>query len=138
MPLTPGLSARAELVVSEADSAASLGSGDVAVLGTPRLVALCEEAAFAAVQSRLPEGETSVGNGVQFNHVSPTAVGAKVVAEATLERIEGRRLSFTVSAHDPAGLVGAGRVSRVVVDRDRFLAKIRPDSTTAGTPPKGR
>ena len=126
------------MVVSEDDTASALRSGDVPVLGTPRLVALCEEAACVAVESRLSEGETTVGNGIQFNHLSPTAVGSEVTAEATLERIEGRRLTFTVSARDPAGLVGAGRVSRVVVDRDRFLAKVKPGSTSADTQPPGR
>ena len=126
------------MIVSDADTAIALHSGDVAVLGTPRLVALCEEAACAAVLSTLPEGQTTVGNGIQFNHLSPTPVGAHVAAEATLERIEGRRLSFTVSARDSAGLVGAGRISRVVVDRDRFLAKVRPGSTSAGKQPPGR
>ena len=126
------------MVVTEDDTAAAIGSGDVPVLGTPRLLALCEKAAFGAVQSRLGEGQTTVGNGIQFNHVAPSAVGAAVTAEATLERVEGRRLSFTVSARDGAGLVGAGRASRVVVDRDRFLAKLRPGSTNAGTPPPDR
>jgi len=126
------------MIVSEGDTAIALRSGDVPVLGTPRLVALCEEAACAAVDAQLSEGETTVGNSVQFNHLSPTPVGGGVSAEATLERIEGRRLTFTVSARDPAGLVGAGRVSRVVVDRDRFLAKVRPGSTSAGTQPPDR
>jgi len=62
---------------------------------------------------------------VRFDHLAPVAVGTIVHAEATLERVEGRRLVFTVSASDLAGLVGAGRVTRVAVERDRFIAKAR-------------
>ncbi|HEV2368379.1 MAG TPA: thioesterase, partial [Acidimicrobiales bacterium] len=75
MSLQPGLSGRAQMTVADADTARSVGSGDVAVLSTPRLVALCEEASFQAVQPLLAEGQTTVGNSVQFNHLSPTAVG---------------------------------------------------------------
>ena len=99
-------------------------SGDVPALATPRVVALCEEAACAAVAGLLPEGHTSVGNGVQFNHLAPTPVGGRVTAEATLEKVEGRRLGFTVSVTDGDALVGAGRVSRVVVETERFLQKL--------------
>jgi predicted thioesterase len=60
---------------------------------------------------------------VQLDHLAPTAVGTKVQAEATLEKVEGRRLTFTVSAADERGLVAAGKVTRVVVDVDRFLEK---------------
>jgi predicted thioesterase len=125
VPLEPGLSARAELTVGEADTAVALGSGDVPVLGTPRLVALCEEACCAVVAGHLAEGETTVGMRVQLDHLAATKVGAKVWAEATLERVEGRRVTFTVSASDDHGLVGAGKVTRVVVDRQRFLGTSR-------------
>jgi len=100
-------------------------SGDVGVLATPRLIALCEEATCLAVTGALPEGRTSVGVRVQVDHLAPVCVGSKVTAEAVLERIEGRRLVFTVSATDSAGLVGAGRVTRVVVETELFLAKAR-------------
>jgi len=123
--LQAGLVGKAEMTVTDADTALALRSGEVPVLGSPRLVALCEEAACAAVGGRLDEGHTTVGSGIQFHHLAPTPVGEVVTAEATLEKIEGRRLSFTVSANDGAGLVGAGRMTRVVVETDAFLAKAR-------------
>jgi predicted thioesterase len=113
------------LVVGAADTAVALGSGDVEVLGTPKVVALVEQAAVEALRGALPEGSTSVGMRVQLDHLRPTAVGVKVVADAVLERIEGRRLVFTVSVSDPAGLVAAGRVTRVLVEVQRFLDKSR-------------
>jgi len=62
---------------------------------------------------------------VQFDHLAPISTGSEVTAEATLEKVEGRRLVFTVTAADDAGLVGAGKVTRVVVDSEDFLAKAR-------------
>jgi fluoroacetyl-CoA thioesterase len=123
--IEPGRRGEVTLVVGDADTAVALGSGDVAVLGTPRVVALVEQAAVEAVRGALPEGTTTVGMRVQLDHLRPTAVGVQVVADAMLERIEGRRLVFTVSVSDPGGLVAAGRVTRVLVEVERFLDKTR-------------
>ncbi|NLV54258.1 MAG: thioesterase [Acidimicrobiales bacterium] len=110
------------VTVTAADTAEAIGSGDVPVLATPRVVALCEAASIVALASTLPAGLTSVGRRVQIDHLSPSTVGSEVVAEATVEKVEGRRLIFTVSVNDGRGLVAAGRVTRVVVDREEFLA----------------
>ena len=123
VPLEPGLAAKVVLEVGADDTALAFHSGDVPVLATPRLIALCEEASLEAISGLLPEGSTTVGMRVQFDHLAPTAVGHSVSAEATLERIEGRRLTFTVSATDDRGLVAAGKVTRVVVDVKKFLDK---------------
>jgi len=109
--------------VVDADTAIALGSGDVPVLGTPRVVALVEEASVKALEGMLDPGTTSVGMRIQLDHVAPTAVGHKVRAEATLERVEGRRLTFAVSVRDERGLVAVGKVGRVLVDVERFLEK---------------
>jgi len=123
--VTTGVHGAAELLVTDADTALALGSGDVAVLGTPRLVALCEQAACSAVADRLKPDETTVGLRVELTHVAPTRVGSSVRAEATLERTDGRRLVFTVSASDACGLVAAGKLTRVVVRRAEFMEKAR-------------
>ncbi len=123
--LRTGLSARVELRVTDDDTAEAFHAGDVPVLATPRLLALCEEASCLALEGHLPEGSTSVGKRVQFDHLVPVGVGGDVQAEASLDRIEGRRLTFTVSVSDASGLVAAGKVSRVVVDRDTFLTNAR-------------
>jgi predicted thioesterase len=113
------------LQVTADDTAIAMRSGDVPVLATPRLLALVEEAAVAALAPRLQPGQTSVGMRVQLDHLQPTAIGSAVVAEAVLEKVEGRRLTFTVSVSDACGLVAAGKVTRVVVDREGFLEKVR-------------
>jgi fluoroacetyl-CoA thioesterase len=123
VPVRPGLSGEAELTVTDDDTAIAMGSGSVPVLATPRIVALCEEAACRAVVNRLKPDQTTVGMRVNLDHLAPTRVGGKVTAEATLELVEGRRLTFKVSVSDARGLVAAGKVTRVIVDTDRFLDK---------------
>jgi predicted thioesterase len=120
-----GLSARIELEVTEADTAEAFRSGSVPVLATPRLVALCEEASCMAIQGHLPDNGTSVAKRLQFDHLVPVGIGGNVWAEATLDRIEGRRLIFTLSVSEGGGLVAAGKLVRVIVDRDAFLANVR-------------
>jgi predicted thioesterase len=120
-----GLSARIELVVTESDTAEAFRSGSVPVLATPRLIALCEEASCLAVDSHLPANGTSVAKRLQFDHLVPVGVGRTVWAEATLDRIEGRRLVFTLSVSEGGGIVAAGKLVRVVVDRDTFLGNVR-------------
>jgi fluoroacetyl-CoA thioesterase len=125
VPLSPGLHSSAKLVVADIDTAIAHHSGEVPVLATPRLIALCEEAAMGAVAGDVPAGHTTVGMRVQVDHLAPTSVGSTVAAEATLEKVEGRRLTFTVSVSDHGGLVAAGKVTRVVVDTQHFLDKAR-------------
>jgi fluoroacetyl-CoA thioesterase len=123
--LHAGLTARVDLEVGDTDTAQALRSGSVLVLATPRLIALCEEASCKAIEDELPGNCTSVAKRVQFDHLVPVGVGGAVWAEATLDRIEGRRLVFTVSVSESAGLVAAGKLIRVVVDRKTFLSNVR-------------
>ena len=125
VPVKPGLAAVVELIVGDDDTAIALRSGTVPVLATPRVIALCEEAAVKALVNELDPDETSVGMQVQLDHLAPTAVGHRVTAEATIEKVTGRRIIFTVSVSDERGLVAVGRVTRVVVDVERFLDKSR-------------
>lgn len=118
-----GLAGSIELTVAHEDTALALRSGVVPVLGTPRLVALCEEASIAACEGTLDEGDTTVGLNVRLDHLHPCPIGDVVTAEATLEKIEGRRLHFNVLAKDVRGLVAAGKITRVVVNQERFMER---------------
>jgi fluoroacetyl-CoA thioesterase len=122
--LSPGLRAGFDHVVTEADTAAALGSGLVPVLSTPTVLALSERATVEALAGALPEGATTVGAGVELDHLLATAVGATVHVAATLEQVEGRRLRFAVEVRDGDRLAASGRITRVLVDRDRFLAGV--------------
>jgi fluoroacetyl-CoA thioesterase len=119
--LQPGRSATATLTVTDADTAIALRSGDVPVLGSPRVVALAEEAAVAAVAGSLAEGKTSVGVSVELEHNAPSRIGETVVAEATLEVVDGRTLQFAISVRNAGGVEVANlRHHRVVVARAGF------------------
>ena len=123
--LEPGLSALVERVVEQSDTASEVGSGDLPVLATPRLLALAEQATCAAVAGSLAAGSTTVGTRVSLEHVRATPVGGSVVVRATLVHVDGRLLRFDVAAEDGGGtLVGHGEVTRVVVDAERFLSRL--------------
>ncbi|HEX8629489.1 MAG TPA: hotdog domain-containing protein [Catenuloplanes sp.] len=120
---TPGASARVELTVTDADTAQAVGSGDVPVLGSPRVLALAEAATVAVTARTMPPGLTTVGVRVELDHRLATPVGRTVVAHAQLTKVDGRRLLFEVVVTDGELTVADARVERVLVDRQRFLAK---------------
>lgn len=121
--LSVGLTARVELTVTDADTAQAVGSGDVPVLGTPRVLALAEAATVAATATRLATGMTTVGVRVELDHRAATPVGRTVVAQARLAKVDGRRLLFEVIVNEGDQVVAEGRVERLLVDRQRFVAR---------------
>ena len=123
----PGLTARVELTVTDADTAQSLGSGDVPVLGTPRVLALAEAATVVATSRQMPGGVTTVGTRAEVEHRAPTPVGRLVTATATLAKVDGRKLLFEVEVRDGDEVVAAVRVERVLLDRQRFIARALGD-----------
>lgn len=123
--LEKGLKYESRVTVLAANTALALGSGDMEVFATPAMVALMENAAMNAVVDCLPEGSTTVGIEISTSHLKASAVGAVVVAEATLEEVDGRRLVFSLKAWDEAGVIGEGKHTRFIVDRERFLSKLK-------------
>jgi fluoroacetyl-CoA thioesterase len=110
-------------VVAAADTAIALGSGDLPVLATPRLIAWCEAASCAALTNTA--GQTSVGTRINIEHVAATPVGASVTATAIITTNDGHRVCFDVAAHDVTGrLLAHGTIERAVVDRARFMARV--------------
>lgn len=122
--LEKGLTHTSRTMVSVANTAAALGSGDMDVFATPAMVALMENAAMRCVASHLPEGSTTVGSHMDIIHVKPSALGASVEATAELTEVDGRKLTFHVLACEGDKLIGEGTHVRYVVDRERFLAKL--------------
>lgn len=123
--LEKGLSAQSRTTVVRENTAAAMGSGDLPVLATPAMVALMENAAMQAVAPELADGETTVGAEMNCSHIKPSAVGAEITASAVLTAIEGRKLTFNVGARDAEGMIGEGVHIRYVVDRERFMAKLK-------------
>lgn len=125
LELKAGLSARSAAAVTPENTAAAMGSGDMQVLATPALVALMENAAMRAVAGALPAGATTVGSEMNCTHIKPSGLGTVVTATAVLASVEGRKLTFNIGAVDGQGMVGEGVHVRYVVDRERFMSKVR-------------
>ena len=119
-----GLTYSVRMTVGPTATAEYIGSGDMAVLATPALAALMENAAMLAVAAELPEGSTTVGTRLELNHVKASAVGAEVTATAVLTAVDGRRLTFKIEACEGETVVGECIHERFIVDRERFLEKI--------------
>ena len=127
--LKPGLTGSATLVVREEHTAPHVGSGRAPVLASPIMIALMEAAAVDCVEPRLAGGQESLGVRVEVEHTAPTPVGRSVTATATLTAVDGRRLDFDVEARDSRGSIGKGRHTRLVVDAERFRAKVQAKLT---------
>jgi predicted thioesterase len=124
LTLAPGLTGEATTVVTDANTAAAVGSGGITVFSTPMMIALMENAALNAVQPHLAPGESTVGTVVNVKHMGATPLGLHVRAVARLEAVEGRRLSFTVEAYDDREQIGEGTHERFIISVERFLAKV--------------
>ena len=123
MELRPGLEGHAETMVEAADTALEVGSGDLRVYATPCLAAMMEGAACACLEGLLPEDQTSVGISLNLRHTAATPVGMAVSAKAVLTAVEGKKLTFEITASDEAGEIGAAIHERVIVNTERFLQK---------------
>jgi len=122
--LKPGLSAEKSETVTDDKTAASFGSGGIAVYATPAMIALMEGAAFSAAEALLPQGWSTVGTELNVKHLSATPTGMKVYARAELLGIDGRALSFKVEAFDEVGKIGEGTHGRFIIEAEKFLAKV--------------
>lgn len=120
-----GISYTATTTVNSTNTAAALGSGDMDVFATPAMVALMENAAMNAVAPLLSDGQTTVGTQITTSHIKASALGATITATAVLTAVEGRSLTFEITARDGENIIGEGVHTRFVVDRERFLSKLK-------------
>ncbi len=123
--LRPGLRGEASLVVAEEHTAPRVGSGAIHVLATPVMINVIEAAALAAVERLLPPGHQSLGTVLNVRHIAATPVGMRVRATATVQKVEGRTIYFTVEAHDERELIGDGTHERVVVNVEKFDQRVK-------------
>jgi predicted thioesterase len=128
--IVPGLRARRVFEVAEHDTAIAVGSGSVPALGTPCLLAWLEAVTVAALEPALAATEVSVGTHVELDHRQASAVGARVTVEAVVVTVDGARVGCDVEASNGDGtVVGRGRITRTVVDRQCFLDRLGPGSS---------
>ncbi len=106
-------------------TAEAVGSGSLPVLGTPVLLAWLEAATCRAVEAGAAPGQTSVGTRVEVEHSRPSPVGAEIEVTASVSHADGRLHRCTVAArHADGTVVATGEITRVVVDAERFLARL--------------
>ena len=123
MEITVGMKAEVGTMVEREDTAKEVGSGDLLVYATPCMVALMEGAACEAIAEALKETETTVGIAMNVEHTSATPVGLEVRAEAAVITVEGKVITFEVTAYDEIGEIGHGIHKRVIVNSQKFLDK---------------
>ena len=130
MAIEVGLKGRAETVVAPQNTAEAVGSGLVPVFATPCMIALMENAAAGAIQPCLGPDEGSVGTHLDVSHDAATPIGMKVWAQAEVTAVEGRKITFAVTAFDEAGEIGRGTHERFIVRTGRFLARAQSRAET--------
>lgn len=121
--LTAGIKGKEETIVSEANSAKTMGSGTLDVFATPAMIALMEKTAWKSVAPYLDEGSGTVGTLLNITHDAPTPYGVKVWCESELVEVDGRRLVFRVAAYDEKGKIGGGRHERFIIQNEKFQMK---------------
>lgn len=121
--LQKGLSCTVHVSVNPQNTALYIGSGELDVFATPAMIAAMENAAMQAVAPELPAGSTTVGAEISASHLKPSFIGSVVSVTAVLAEVDGRKLTFNLSAADADTLVGEGTHVRYIVDSERFMAK---------------
>ena len=119
-----GLRYSSELMVTDAVTAAAVGSGDMPVLATPMMMAMMENAAMLAVRDELPAGCTTVGGHIESSHLKPSRVGDVLNAIAEVTKVEGKKIRFRIAAYSGNTLLGEGTHLRFIVDRDKFMSRL--------------
>lgn len=123
MEITVGMKAEVSTLVEREDTASEVGSGSLLVYATPCMVALMEGAACEAIEEALSDSQTTVGIELNIQHLSATPVGLEVRAEAEVTAVEGKIITFAVTAYDEAGEIGKGTHKRAIVNSQKFLEK---------------
>jgi len=125
MDIQIGKSAKTATVADKTNTALAVGSGSLEVFATPMMIALMEKASCEVLSGSLNEGQTSVGINISVEHTSASSIGTRVFAAATVTAVEGRKVSFDVTASDEKGVIGKGTHTRLVIDSKRFMDKLQ-------------
>ena len=120
-----GAKGKFEQAVETRHLASELDSSLAAVLSTPTMVAMMEQAAINAIKPFLDDGESSVGMTIEVSHTAATPPGHRARAEAEVTRVEGRRLDFSVRAFDDVEQIGSGTHRRAVIDAAKFNDRLK-------------
>lgn len=123
-----GIIGTAHTEVAKNNTAKTMKSGALSVFATPSMVALMEEASFAAVNDKLDNGMGTVGISLNITHDAPSAIGAKITATSELVAIDGRKLTFKISAVEETingnKVIGKGTHERFIINNEKFMSKL--------------
>ena len=122
--LVKGKTATVTATVTDKNTAKAVGSGNLDVFATPMMIALMEQAACECLADSLEPGQSSVGTQINIAHTAASPLNVKINATATIENIDGRKISFAVTAHDEANEIGSGTHERFLIDTERFMKKL--------------
>jgi Predicted thioesterase len=125
MSLKIGMFAQGDVIVNESNTAAAIGSGSLLVFATPAMIALMENTAVKSIMDFLDKTQTTVGISLNIKHLKASTIGQKITATAKLTAIDGKKLTFTVEAHDDKDLIGEGIHERFIVDSEKFMNKLK-------------
>lgn len=111
--------------VDETNTAKAAKSGSLNVFATPFMIALMEEATCKAVSQFLENDETTVGTNINVSHSKASGLDENITAKATIAEVDGRRITFDVSATDESeNVIGSGKIERFVVNSEKFMKKV--------------
>jgi len=122
--MTIGKDATVTTIVTDKNTAKAVGSGSLDVFATPMMIALMEEAACKCLADDLEPGQTSVGTQINVAHTAASPIGATICAMATVIAVNGRKVTFTVTANDGENEIGSGVHERFIIDAERFMNKL--------------
>ncbi|MDR1619432.1 MAG: thioesterase family protein [Clostridiales bacterium] len=132
MRIEVGTKETATAIVDETNIASAVGSGLLPVFATPSMVALMEKAACACLDAEVGDGQTSVGTRIDIEHIAASPVGANITAMATVTAIDGRLREFEVVAFEGEKQIGKGIHTRVIVNSEKFLSKLKSANKSHG------
>ena len=111
-------------IVKAEHLATKVGSGDMEVFATPAMIALMENAAMMCVLEHIDESSSTVGISISTTHIRATAINSDVEAVATVTKIDGKKITFSIIARDGQGVIGEATHERYIVDREKFLSRL--------------
>lgn len=123
-----GITLSAKYLIKREHSGKNIGSGEVEVLSTPSMVAFMEDASRKCVQPKLSGGYITVGTEICIKHLNPVPIGESLTVRVRLEEVDKRRLKFKVTAEWRGQIIGVGRHERFIVDKMKFLQRLKERS----------
>ncbi|MDR0363693.1 MAG: thioesterase family protein [Bacteroidales bacterium] len=124
LDIQPGLTFEAQMTVTTKDSARSYGSGLLEVFATPAMISFMEQCSMLCIAGLLPENWGSVGTEIHIQHVRASLIGAHIYCKATVKKVDGRKIIFSVEALEDDQIIGFGSHTRFIVNNQKFMDKL--------------